>query len=49
MPAATTMADLFTAANISGLQSNVGTLLIGFIGIGLLFTGMRYLRKSGIR
>lgn len=45
----TTMADLFTAADISGLQSNVGTLLLGFITIGLLFTGMKYLRKSGIR
>ncbi len=49
MPAATTMADLFTAANIDGLQANVGTLLIGFITIGLLFTGMKYLKKSGIR
>lgn len=45
----TTIADLFTAASISGLQTNVGTLLIGFIGIGLLFTGYRYLRKSGVR
>lgn len=45
----TTMADLFTAADISGLQGNVGTLLLGFIAIGLLFTGMKYLRKSGIR
>lgn len=45
----TTMADLFAAADISGLQSNVGTLLLGFIGLGLLFTGMKYLRKSGIR
>lgn len=49
MPTPTTMADLFTAANISGLQSNVGTLLLGFIGIGLLFTGMKYLKRSGIR
>ena len=45
----TTMTELFAAANISGLQTNVGTLLIGFIGIGLLFTGYRYLRRSGVR
>lgn len=45
----TTLADLFTAANISGLNSNVGTLLIGFIGIGLLFLGRRYLARTGIR
>lgn len=45
----TTMTDLFTAANITGLNNNVGTLLTGFIGIGLLFTGYRYLKKSGIK
>jgi len=45
----TTIADIFTAANISGLNSNVGTLLIGFVGINLLFLGARYLRKSGVR
>jgi hypothetical protein len=43
------MAEIFAAANISGLQNNVGTLLIGFVGISLLFTGARYLRKSGVR
>lgn len=45
----TTMADIFAAADISGLQSNVGTLLLGFVAVGLLFTGMKYLKKSGIR
>lgn len=45
----TTMGDLFTAADISGLQTNVGTLLLGFVAISLLFLGARYLRKSGIR
>lgn len=45
----TTMADLFAAADISSIQGNVGTLLLGFIAIGLLFTGMKYLKKSGIR
>lgn len=44
-----TITDLFTAANISSVNTNVGTLLVGFIGINLLFLGARYLRKTGIR
>ena len=48
MPA-TTITDLFTAANISGLQSNVGTILLALIGVNLLFMGARYLRKSGVK
>ena len=49
MPAATTMADIFAAADISGLQSNVGLILLGFVTISLLFVGKRYLGKAGIR
>ena len=44
-----TMAALFTAADISTLSTNVSTLLVGFIGVGLLFLGYRYIKKSGIR
>ncbi len=40
------MDALFTAANITGLSGNVSTLLIGFIGINLLFLGYRYVKKS---
>lgn len=43
------MEALFTAADISPLATNVSTLLIGFIGVGLLFLGYRYIKKSGIR
>jgi len=43
------MAALFTAADVSGLAGNVTTLLIAFIGLGLLFTGYKYLKKSGIK
>lgn len=43
------MAAIFTAADISGLATNVSTLLVGFVGISLLFVAARYLRKSGVR
>lgn len=43
------MAALFTAADISGLATNVTTLLVAFIGVGLIYTGARYIKKSGIR
>jgi hypothetical protein len=43
------MAAIFTAANISGLTANVSTLLIGFVGVSLLFVAARYLRKAGVR
>jgi hypothetical protein len=43
------MDALFTAADVSGLSGNVTTLLVAFIGLGLLFTGMKYLKKSGIK
>jgi len=45
----TTMAALFTAADITPLSTNVSTLLIGFIGVGLLFLGYRYVKKAGVR
>lgn len=44
-----TMADVFLAADVSTLNSNVGTLLIAFIGISLLFVARRYLSKAGVR
>lgn len=42
----TTMADLFTAANISGLQENVGALLLGLIAVSLLFVGRKYIGRA---
>ncbi|BCS53910.1 hypothetical protein [Geobacter sp. SVR] len=41
-----TIDDMFTAVNISGVSSNVGTLLISFIGINLLFLGAYYVNKT---
>lgn len=43
------MDALFTAVDISGLSTNVTTLLTGFIAIGLIFLGYRYIKRSGIR
>lgn len=40
------MDALFTAVDISGLSANVLTILTGFIGVGLLFVGRRYLGKA---
>ncbi len=43
------MDAIFAAADIAGLSTNVSTLLIGFVGVSLLFVGARYLRKAGVR
>ena len=41
-----TISDMFTAVDISTVGSNVGTLLVSFIGINLLFLGAYYVRKT---
>lgn len=43
------MAALFTACDVSDLATRVTAILVAFIGVGLLFTGFRYIKKSGIR
>lgn len=43
------MNALFTAVDITGLSTNVTTLLTGFISVGLIFLGYRYIKRSGIR
>ena len=43
------MDAIFTAADVSGLTTNVSTLLIAFVGVSLLFVAYRYLKKAGIR
>lgn len=43
------MAAIFTAADISGLSTNVSTVLVALVGVSLLFVAYRYLRKSGIK
>jgi hypothetical protein len=44
-----TMTEIFAAADVTTLQTNVGTLLIAFIAISLLFVAKRYLSKAGVR
>jgi hypothetical protein len=39
------MGALFTAVDVSGVSTNVSTLLIAFIGINLLFLGYKYVKR----
>jgi len=39
------MDAIFAAADITGLVTNVSTLLIAFVGVCLLFVGYRHLLK----
>ena len=41
------MEALFTAFDISGLATNVATVLTAGVGLLLLFLGYRFLKKSG--
>ena len=40
------MQDLFDAVDITGISTNVTTLMVGFIGIGLLFVGYYYVKRT---
>ncbi|MDW7772535.1 MAG: hypothetical protein SCH71_06555 [Desulfobulbaceae bacterium] len=40
------MEALFTAVDVATLATNVSTLLLAFIGVGLLFVGRRYIRMT---
>ena len=42
----TAIDNLFTAVDVSGVSTNVSTLLIAFIGINLLFLGAYYVKKT---
>ena len=42
----TAIDTLFSAVEIGGISTNVSTLLIGFIGINLLFLGGIYVKKA---
>ena len=42
----TAIDNMFGAVSVSGISTNVSTLLIAFIGINLLFLGYRYVRKT---
>ena len=43
------MDALFTAVDVSGVSTNVSTLMIAFIGINLLFLGYYYVKKTMTR
>ena len=40
------MDALFTAVDISGLSTNVQTLMLGFIAVGIFFVARRYIGKT---
>lgn len=45
----TALESVFSAVDLTGLSTNVSTILVGFIGVSLLFVAYRYIRKSGVR
>lgn len=40
------MDKLFQAVDVSGLQDNITTVLIAFVGIALVFCGYRWVRRT---
>lgn len=40
------MQALFDAVDVTGISTNVSTLMVAFIGINLLYLGYRYVRKT---
>lgn len=40
------MDAIFTAADVSGLSSNVQTLLVSFVAIALAFVGYKFVKKT---
>jgi hypothetical protein len=40
------VADLFTAFNISSLQTDIATLFTAGVGITVIFVGYRFLKKG---
>lgn len=40
------MANIFAAVDILGLGTGVTTILVGLIGVTLIFVGYRYARKA---
>lgn len=43
------MDAVFTACDIAGLATAVTALVVGFIGVDLIFVGRRQAKKAGIR
>lgn len=40
------MDALFNAVNLTGLSTNISTLMLGFIGVGVLFVARRYIGRT---
>ena len=40
------MDALFTAVDITGATTNTSTMLIGFIGVSLLFLGYKWIKRG---
>lgn len=40
------MGALFTAADVTGLATNVSTMLVAFVGVSLLFTGYKFVKRG---
>lgn len=40
------MAALFSAVDVSGLSSGVSGILISFVGVLILFTGYKFVKKT---
>ena len=40
------MDALFQAVDVTGVSTNVSTLLIAFIGVNLLFLGYKYVKRT---
>lgn len=40
------MDQLFAAVDVSGLQTNVTTVLVSFVGLALVFCGYRWVRRT---
>lgn len=49
MAKATDVDDLFTAVDVTGLQANIKTFMLGFAAIMVLFLGWKYLKRTSNR
>jgi hypothetical protein len=47
--ATSVMDPIFAAVDITGVSTAVSAAIVGFIGVGLLFLGWRYVKRLGVR
>lgn len=40
------MDPLFAAADVTGLATNVSTMLVAFVGVALLFAGYKFVKRG---